>query len=222
LDGFYDFKNGGFNYVIDPDKYDSWLKLSKKGWASPLMKNESWMNDWRGAEVFSAAYLMGTLNFGQNFTLLGGARLESYNMKYHAQFTHTIHSVYGDAASTYNGSVIYEKDNPDTSNLYHVIPYDACNVDRTDNDIFPNVQLKYDINNWSDIRVAYTTGISRPDYTAIIPKVEFRNGAFQLGNPKLRPSKAQAFDIIGSFHNNEIGLFTIDFFYKEIEMRRER
>jgi TonB-dependent receptor len=217
MDSFYDFKNDGFPYVIDPDKYDDWLKLSKKGWASPLMKAESWKNDWKGSELFSAAYLMGTLNFGPQATLLGGVRFESYNMIYHAQFTHVTHTVYGDAASTYNGTVTVNNHPDSTTDLYHVVPYNAFNVDRTDNNIFPNVQFKYDVNDWSDLRLAYTTGISRPDYIAIIPKVSFQNGNFELGNPKLKPSTAQSFDIVGSFHSDEIGLFTVDAFYKIIE-----
>jgi len=216
MDSFYDFKNGGYKYFIDPDKYDPWLKLSRNGWAYPLKDSDSWQDDWDGSEQFSAGYLMGTLNYGQDLTLFGGVRFESYNMDYHAQFTHVQHNVFGTAVSTRNGSVI-DDDNPPPDSLYHRVPYNSHNVDRTDNNIFPNVQLRYHVNNWSDLRLAYTTGIARPDYSAIIPKVSFENGSFTLGNPKLRPSTAQNFDVIASFYSNHIGLFTLDAFYKEIE-----
>ena len=82
---------------------------------------------------------------------------------------------------------------------------------------FPDVQLQYKAYDWADLRVAYTTGISRPDYTAIIPKVAFYAGNFELGNPLLKPSTVKNFDIVGSFHNNTIGLFTVDAFYKVIK-----
>ncbi len=109
-------------------------------------------------------------------TLLGGARFESYNMIYHAQYTQVIHTVYGDAASTESGAVTVS----DSASVYYTqtyhskkVPYSAFNVNRTDNNVFPDVQLQYKVNDWSDLRLAYTTGISRPDYTAIIPKVAF-------------------------------------------------
>ena len=83
--------------------------------------------------------------------------------------------------------------------------------------MFPNVQLRYKANDLVDFRFAYTTGISRPDYTAIIPKVAFYDGNFELGNPLLKPATAQNFDIVASFHNNYIGLFTVNAYYKVIK-----
>ncbi len=43
------------------------------------------------------------------------------------------------------------------------------------------------------------------------------DGNIELGNPLLKPSTAQNFDIVGTFHDNYIGLFTIDAFYKVIK-----
>lgn len=216
LSDLYNFTNGGFKYTLDRGAYDSWLQLSQRGWAVPIQYADSYKNDWNGAEQFSAAYLMGTFNIGPELTLLGGVRYESYNMQYHAQFTEVLHTVFGDAVSTEDGSIaINDSTNP--ANPYHTVPYSAFNVNRTDNNLFPNVQLKYKFNEWSDLRLAYTTGISRPDYTAIIPKVAFYVGNFEMGNPFLKPSTAQNFDIAGSFHDNTIGLFTVDLFYKVIK-----
>ncbi len=214
LNDFYNFKNGGFRWAIDESKYDGWLKLSEKGWANAFVPNISWQNDWNGAEQFSAGYLMGTFNVGQKLTILGGARVESYNMNYHAQFTYTIHNVMGNAISTANGSV---GDSVNPVNLYHNVPPNTHNVDRTDNNIFPGVQLQYKFNDWSDIRLAYTNGISRPNYTEIIPKVEFEDGGINIGNPQLKPATAQNYDILGTIHDNTLGLLSAGFFYKEIK-----
>jgi len=215
LNSFYTFANGrGFPVVIDESKYDAWLKLSALGWAVPVQQGNSWKDDWNGAEQFSAGYLMGTFNLGPELTILGGVRLESYNMNYHAQFTQVQHTVYGTSVSTINNTLW---DSTNSANLYHNIPANTHNVNRTDNNIFPGVQLQYKFNDWSDIRVAYTTGIARPDYTAIIPKVEFQVGNFELGNPMLKPSTVQNFDVIGSLHSNTLGLFTVGLFYKEIK-----
>jgi TonB-dependent receptor len=215
LSNLYNFTNGGFKYVIDPNKYDPWLKLSEQGWAVPLKKDDSWKNDWNGAEQFSAAYLMGTFNIGPRLTLLGGVRYENYNMIYHAQFTFVTHNVYGDAITTENGSIT---SSPNPSILYHNVPYNAFNVNRTDINYFPDVLLTYKASDWVDLRLAYTTGISRPDYTAIIPKVAvYPNMDYEVGNPMLKPATAQNGDIVATFHNNEIGLFTIDAYYKVIK-----
>jgi TonB-dependent receptor len=216
LNDLYDFTNGGFKYTLDRNRYDDWLQLSQKGWLVPFHYGDSYQDDWNGAEQFTAGYLMGTINIGPQVTLLGGVRFESYNMDYHAEFTYVTHTVFGDAVSTADGAVTVN-DSTNPSNPHYKVPYDAFNVNRTDNNLFPSVQLQYKPNDWSDVRLAYTTGISRPDYTAIIPKVAFYVGNFEMGNPFLKPATAQNFDIIASFHSNTIGLFTINAFYKEIK-----
>ncbi len=220
LSDLYDFTGGGYKYTLDRNRYDTWLQLSEKGWLIPQHYADSYKNDWSGAEQFSAGYVMGTFNIGPQLTILGGVRFERYNMIYHAQYTFVTHTVYGNCISTEGGSIAVS----DSANPYWTptkpskkVPYNAFNVDRTDNNVFPNVQLRYKANDWTDFRFAYTTGISRPDYTAIIPKVAFYDGNIELGNPLLKPATAQNFDIVASFHNNYIGLFTIDAYYKVIK-----
>ncbi len=216
LSDLYNFNHGGYKYTFNRNTFDTWLQLSEQSWPHPIQYADSYKNDWNGAEQFSAAYAMGTFNIGPQLTLLGGVRFESYNMQYHAQYTFVTQTVTGDAASTESG-VISVNDSTNPSNPYYKIPYSAFNVNRTDNNLFPDVQLHYKFNDWSDIRLAYATGISRPDYTAIIPKVAFYYGNIEMGNPMLKPARAQNFDIIGSFHDNTIGLFTVDAFYKIIK-----
>ncbi len=216
MSDLYDFTHGGYKYTFDRNRYDTWMQLSEKKWAVPENAADSYKNDFTGSEQFSAAYAMGTFHIGPKLTLVGGARFESYNMQYHAQYTFITHTVYGDCVSTENGTITVN-DSTNPSNPYHTVPYSAFNVNRTDNNIFPDVLLDYKVNDWANVRLAYTTGISRPDYTAIIPKVDFYDGAIQMGNPLLKPATAQNFDIVGSFHDNTIGLFTIDAFYKIIK-----
>ena len=220
MSSLFDFTNGGFKYTLDRNRYDTWLKLSQQGWSTPIQYADSYKNDWNGAEQFSAGYVMGTFNIGPRLTLLGGVRFESYNMIYHANFTYVTHTLYGDCVSTEGGSVtVNDSANVYYTQIYHPnsVPYSAFNVNRTDNNLFPDVLLDYKISDLANVRFAYTNGISRPDYTAIIPKVAFYAGNFELGNPMLKPATAQNFDIVGSFHNNYIGLFTIDAFYKVIK-----
>ncbi len=204
LNDEYDFQHG-FQYVLNTDIWDPFIQKAVTGWQTPLKLDDSWKDDWNGAETFSAGYLMGTFNIFDNITVLGGLRYEAYNMNYHAQFTVITHNVYGDAVSTEVGTA------PN-------IPYNVNNVDRTDRNYFPSVQVKYKINDWSDLRVAYTTGISRPDYNTIIPKIAIYPASnMEVGNPLLRPTKAKNIDVIASFYSNKIGLLTINGFYKELK-----
>jgi TonB-dependent receptor len=212
LEDEYSFKKG-FQGVINPDIYDNWITTDMKGWTSPLKQDDSWKDDWTGTEKFSSAYIMGTFNILQDFTLISGLRYESYNMNYHAAFTFVTHSVYGYAVTSINGSI---NDSTNPTSIYHNVPSSWYNVDRTDNNFFPNAQLKYKVNGWSDIRLAYTTGIARPDYAAIIPKIAVFADSYQFGNPNLKPAKARNFDVVASFYNNEIGLFTINAYYKRL------
>ena len=226
LSSFYDLNKGGYRWAIDESKYDEWLKLSSKDWAQSFEAADSWQNDWNGAEQFSAGYLMGTFNIGPQLTILGGARFESYNMNYHANLTYVQHNVLGNAISTANNSIA-DSVNPvqteawyDANGIFHPtknVDPSTHNVDRTDNNVFPGAQLQYKLNDYSDIRLAYTTGIARPDYQAIIPKFEFETGGITMGNPGLRPATSRNFDILGTVHDNTIGLFSVGFFYKEIK-----
>ncbi|HUK99577.1 MAG TPA: TonB-dependent receptor [Nitrospirota bacterium] len=226
LGSFYNLTNGGYRWAIDESKYDEWLKLSSQDWAAPFEAADSWQNDWNGAEQFSAGYLMGTIKAGTKLTILGGARFESYNMNYHANLTFVEHNVLGNAISTANGSIA-DSVNPvqteawyDANGVFHPtknVDPSTHNVDRTDNNVFPGLQLQYKLTDYSDIRFAYTTGISRPDYQAIIPKFEFETGAINMGNPGLKPATSRNFDILGTVHDNTIGLFSVGLFYKEIK-----
>jgi TonB-dependent receptor len=191
LGGQYSFLN-----ALNRDKYDDFLTLSKTGWQNPIHWARSWADDFHGAEMFVAGYLMGTFNIGQRLTIIGGARFEHYNMKYFANFDYVTHSVYGDAVLM------------DTLN----------SVDRNDDNIFPNLQVRYKLTDWADIRAAFTKGISRPDYRAIVPSTYFEpGGGANAGNTKLKPALSTNYDLSLSIYGDEVGLLTLSGFYKRID-----
>ena len=185
-----------YKYAYDRDLMDSYMRTSESGWQKGPHYPFSTRDDFNGAEVFSAAYLMGTFDIGPRLTVLGGARFEHWNMNYHGRFYYTTHEVYG-----------------------YGVEFDTLNrMDRNDDHVFPNAQLRYKINDWSDIRLAYTQGIARPDYNAIMPSIYFVQGAGgQAGNPALKPAISTNYDAQVSFYNAEIGLFTAGGFYKRID-----
>jgi TonB-dependent receptor len=193
----YNFQNG-FQYEINTNIMDAFYRQAIKGWQPALKQNETYHNDFSGAEEFAAGYLMGTFDLFSRLTLIGGARYEFYNMKYNANFTYTTHNVYGDAD--------------------RILPADLHTVDRNDNNVFPDVLVRYKINDWSDLRFGYTNGIARPDYLNIIPKTYWDGvNTWELGNTRLKPTTSTNFDLDLSFYNNQIGLFTVGGFYKELD-----
>ena len=191
LDGAYPFK-----YAIDKDRMDAFMIQGKTGWLNARNKPASEREDFDGAEMFSAGYLMGSFNIGTKLSLIAGGRFEHYNMDYHAKFVYVTHSVYG-----------------------YANVFDTLNtVNRNDDQFFPNAQIRYKFTDWLDLRLAYTTSISRPDYRAILPNTYYApSEAAEAGNTKLAPATSTNYDAYLSFYNNEIGLFTVGGFYKKIE-----
>ena len=206
----YDFKNG-FKYQISAPLLDAWMVQAQKGWSAGRQGSETWRNDFDGAEIFSAGYLMGTFDLFSRLTLIAGIRYELYNMKYKANFTYITGGVYGDGISSEIGAIKTADGN--------LMPPSFYTVDRNDNNIFPDVLLKYKVNDWMDVRFAYTNGISRPDYLSIIPKTYFVQDAnfMETGNPNLKPTTVQNFDLGVSFYSNELGLLTIGGFTKKLD-----
>jgi len=185
-----------FLYAYDRDLFDRYMDASIAAWESAVHMPYSEREDFKGTEEFSAGYLMGDFNIGARLSLLGGVRFEHYNMNYDAKFVYCTHSVYG------YGTVF------DTLNT----------VNRNDDNIFPNLQVRYNVTDWANVRFAYSKGVARPDYTAILPSIYCEpGGAASCGNPKLKPAISNNLDLYASFYNNEIGLFSIGGFYKQID-----
>ena len=185
-----------FKYAIDKDRMDAFMIQGKTGWLNARNFPASVRDDFDGVEMFSAGYIMGTFNIGTQLSLIAGGRFEHYNMDYHAVFVYVTHVVYG-----------YGKE------------YDTLNtVNRNDDQFFPNAQLRYKFTDWLDLRLAYTTAISRPDFHAILPNTYYEEGnGGEAGNTKLKPASSTNYDAYLSFYNNDIGLFTVGGFYKKME-----
>jgi TonB-dependent receptor len=192
------FLNGDYPFIwaYDRDLMDRYMKASASGWENSRHNPYSDRNDFNGTETFSAGYLMGDVNIGSRLSLIGGLRYEHYNMDYKGAMVYCTHSVYG-----------------------YGVTWDTLNtVNRNDENLFPNAQLRYKVTDWADFRLAYTQGISRPDYNAIMPSVYFEPGGYTIaGNTKLKPTIATNYDANVSLYSNKIGLFTLGGFYKVLD-----
>jgi TonB-dependent receptor len=155
----------------------------------------TYQNDYYNQEKKQAEYIMTELHIGQNLMILPGVRYEDF------------HSVYQ--------SYFIQQENEATTGIKYIQPVSAVNGA---NHYFPSVNVKYNINSWSDIRAAYFKSCTRPDYNLLSPGATADEGdeSITAENPFLQPAIDNNYDVIYSVHNNEIGLFSIDGFYKEI------
>jgi len=91
-------------------------------------------------------------------------------------------------------------------------------------DLFPSVQLKYALDERSDVRVAVTRGIARPNYIDLAPHLSGTTcascgnafGNLSSGNPDLKPQHAWNFDLLGERYLTRGGLVSGGVFYKKI------
>jgi TonB-dependent receptor len=84
---------------------------------------------------------------------------------------------------------------------------------------FPSVNLKFKVTDVVQIMGAVYRNEAKPNFLEISPLVIYNgpvSSSFQSNNPFLRPATAVNYDISVSLFNNEIGLFTVGGFYKEI------
>ncbi len=156
----------------------------------------STMNNYNGHENESAAYVMATVNLGPSITLIPGVR-------------------YQNLQTVYTGVRGYQNTTSDLGGAY--THYDTTAV-VSHGYWLPDVSLKYKPLTWFDVRLSYTNTLSYPDFNAIIPKINMTSTEQNItwNNYLLKPTRSTNYDIYFSFYNNEIGLFTIGGFLKQI------
>jgi TonB-dependent receptor len=147
-------------------------------------------------ERVSAGYIMNTTQFGR-FHLQAGLRLEATNT------SNTGYLVVNDA----NGN--YVSTTPQSGNGSYVNP-------------LPSVQLRYSIDNDSDIRAVYGRGISRPDPYQLVPYITEDQSTtpytINIGNPALVAEHANDFDVLYERFLSSVGMVEAGYFYKQITL----
>ena len=143
-------------------------------------------------ERVSAGYLMNTVDLGR-FHLQTGLRFEGTQenvLGYHVTF---------DAAGNYASTTPLTKD----SSYF---------------DPLPSAQLRYAINSESGIRFAYGRGIARPNFSSLPPffTENDRRNSISVGNPELKPTHADNFDLLYEHYLKPLGILQAGFFYKNI------
>jgi len=152
-------------------------------------KLESVFNDYGGNETKSAAYLMTTFQVGEDIKILPGVRYQNLSTSYHAM-----------RGIAVPGGI----QGGDTT------------VTRSHGYFLPMVHLRYTPLEWFTIHAAYTNTLNYPDYSSITPRFYVGDAAIQYNNWRINPARSENYDLVFSFHSNELGLLTINGFIKRI------
>jgi TonB-dependent receptor len=85
-------------------------------------------------------------------------------------------------------------------------------------DPLPSVQVRFGLGADSDIRVAYGRGISRPNFSDLPPFFNNQDSStrIKIGNPNLKPSHANNFDVLFEQYLKPLGVIQGGFFYKQL------
>ncbi len=146
-------------------------------------------------ERVAAGYIMNTVTLGARFHLQTGLRFEATNT------SNTGYLVVNDA----NGN--YVSTTPTNGSGSYVNP-------------LPSVQLRYTIDNSSDIRAVYGRGISRPDPYQLVPYITEDQSTTPytvgIGNTAIVAEHANDFDILYQRYLPSVGIIEAGYFYKQI------
>lgn len=192
------------NPLLNRDALRLWYELNKNGISSNGRQLEYNPNPEANADGYdiveriSAGYLMHTLNFGPLATFIAGVRVEAENNDYRANYVDVPLSGFPTTG------VLLDT----TSNFKETI-------------WLPNFHLTVRPTDFMNVRLAAYRAIARPDFNTRLLKFVARitnpRNLLVVGNPALKNAKAWNYEASTSFFGNEIGLFTVSAFYREIK-----
>lgn len=156
------------------------------------------LSSFQGSERIYAGYVMNTVDYGRLRINLG-LRIEATRSAY------TGHAAAKDTAGATTVSVV--------------------NGSQNYADVFPSAQLRFAADQNTNIRLAVTRGIARPNYSDLAPHLQGNLGAIyknqysnlRAGNPNLRPQRAWNYDLlVERFLPSGGGVVSGGVFYKSL------
>ncbi|HEX8056622.1 MAG TPA: TonB-dependent receptor [Novosphingobium sp.] len=199
---------GTVGYTSDPDFYDMFHFGQRINWDSAVAfmntnpavvaldpagtLSDTLSADYDVREEIIAGYAMATIKAGA-LTVIPGVRVE------HTRDRAAAKSVDANSTLTQDFNVFGR-------NSY--------------TDVFPGLNVKYEIQRDLILRGAVTTSIGRPNYTSLAPFVLVEDDTvpnITLGNPNLKPYKALNFDASLEFYPTPDTVLSAGFFHKEID-----
>jgi TonB-dependent receptor len=103
------------------------------------------------------------------------------------------------------------------------IPQTPAFATHNDEYLLPMTHIKIKPNDWMQVNLSYTNALTRPDYAALVPNTYLNQGLssttkqYIVGNPYIKPELWKNYDIQVAVYNNELGLASVNGFYKEVK-----
>jgi TonB-dependent receptor len=138
---------------------------------------------------------MNTIDFNSRIRVVAGLRIEGTNLDIHnLTFDQDTGAV---TPNTFSGSYVK---------------------------YLPSVSLRYALTPNTNLRFAYSRGLSRPDPQDIAQAVTFtttsspgsQKNTATLGNPNLKAESADSFDVLAEHYLNPFGIVSVGYFYKRL------
>jgi TonB-dependent receptor len=156
---------------------------------------------WDLTERVYAGYLMNTVSFGKA-RLQTGVRFEATKANYLA-------------------NTVTQPATPPQPNCLGPLPCVTPVTGNTDYlNVLPSVQLTYMLTPNTNVRAAFSQGISRPNYQDQVPSQQVDPNttpqSLQVGNPNLKPERANNYDLLVEHFFQPLGILQGGFFYKSL------
>jgi TonB-dependent receptor len=155
---------------------------------------EEQAGNFNATENIFGGYLMLNQNIGSSLFLIAGVRFENTSQVYQGNQFEIDEE--GDEEIT---------ETPKISDSYL--------------SILPGVHLKYNFNQTTILRAAWTNTIARPNYFALVPyrEINREDNEIAIGNPDLTPTRSMNFDLMFEKYFRTIGIISAGIFYKDIK-----
>lgn len=193
-----DSYNGDLNAFLDSDNFGITDTLRNSqgnitryatGWHYINQVNNR--NFYTGQQDITAAYAMTVFSPFKNLKIITGARIESTRMNVASRDTNAIfYSLNGD-------SII----DPGKLNLL---------------DVLPSINSVYGLTEKSNLRLAFSQTIARPNMRELAPFEQFdtKNGFYNVGNPGLKRTLINNFDIRYELYTRPGEIIAVSAYYK--------
>lgn len=177
-----EFTNEEFLGNLDLDNSTLFNKEDKPGDYAP--------DNFTATEKVTAGYVMWEQNFGPQWLVIAGVRLENTQVDY--------------KGNEYND---------DTDEVTPTAGDDSYM------NILPGVHIKYHVAPKTILRFAWTNTIARPNYYDLVPyrNIAVEDEELEIGNPALEPTTSMNFDFMAEHYFENIGILSGGLFYKDIK-----
>ncbi|MBN2010541.1 TonB-dependent receptor [candidate division KSB1 bacterium] len=169
----------------------------------PYVVDGSWKergelsDSYDASETITGVYGMAMVNLNSSLSALAGIRFEDTKTDYTQPYPENEDLI---GASELTGSGGYSN-------------------------ILPSVHLMYRLNEDNNLKFAYSTGLARPRYQELVPRMVVDDppasnsamGDIQYGNPDLEPRTAYNFDLMYDRFSSNLGVFSVGLFYKNFK-----